>query len=82
VFDRRHYPADEDHWGAVESGANKIARISVAGEKRPDYDGDGKADLAVYRSATGEWFILNSSTSTLSHVNWGAPSLGDIPARR
>ena len=29
-----------------------------------DYDGDGKADLAVYRSTT-EWFIHRSSDDTL-----------------
>lgn len=26
-----------------------------------DYDGDGKADLAVRRAATSQWFVLNSS---------------------
>ena len=26
-----------------------------------DYDGDGVADLAVYRPSTGEWFVRPSS---------------------
>jgi hypothetical protein len=43
-----------------------------------DYDGDGRADPAVYRTTTGEWFILNSSGPP-THVGWGAPSLGDVP---
>jgi len=48
-----------------------------------DMDGDGKADLVVYRGSTGEWFWLSSSTGYSydgAHgVLWGAPSLGDVP---
>jgi hypothetical protein len=28
-----------------------------------DYDGDGEADITVYRPSTGHWFILLSSTN-------------------
>ena len=41
-----------------------------------DYDGDGKADIAVYRSGT--WYRTRSSTGTYDTVNFGIP--GDIPA--
>jgi hypothetical protein len=44
-----------------------------------DYDGDGSADFAVYRSTTGDWHIVLSSTSTASVVGWGYPPGGDIP---
>ena len=37
-----------------------------------DYDGDGKADLGVWRPSTGEWFIVRSSNGTLLGQQWGA----------
>ncbi len=38
-----------------------------------DYDGDGRTDIAVFRSATGEWHILLSSTNFTAFVSyqWG-----------
>ena len=36
-----------------------------------DYDGDGKTDIAVFRRATGSWFILRSSTQTGIALTWG-----------
>ena len=47
--------------------------------KEGDYDGDGKADLTVYRPSTGTWFTQHSSTNygTSAAFQWG--SSGDIP---
>jgi hypothetical protein len=46
-----------------------------------DYDGDGKADPAVYRPDTGFWLIAKSATSytTAISVQWGVQALGDVP---
>jgi hypothetical protein len=38
-----------------------------------DYDGDGRADIGIYRFSTGEWFIRRSSDGGLVYVQWGAP---------
>jgi FG-GAP repeat len=38
-----------------------------------DFDGDGKSDIAVFRSSEGIWYISPSNTG----VQWGG--IGDIP---
>src|SRR5262249_49676693 len=46
-----------------------------------DYDGDGKADFAVYRSTTGEWWIRRSSDNGVTYVVWGGlPGDRPVPA--
>lgn len=42
-----------------------------------DYDGDGKADLAVFTPSTGIWSIRLSKTGSLSQTQFG--TIGDVP---
>lgn len=42
-----------------------------------DYDGDGKADFAVYNSSTANWTIRYSVTGQVTTTQWG--SSGDVP---
>jgi uncharacterized delta-60 repeat protein len=42
-----------------------------------DFDGDGKADVSVYRPSTNIWYRLLSSNSSVLQNNFG--SVGDIP---
>lgn len=45
-----------------------------------DFNGDGKADLAVYHEATGNWFIQKLNGTTLGYaVNWGFPGAIAVP---
>ena len=43
-----------------------------------DYDGDGKADIAVYRN--GDWYILRSSDGGVTSVGWGIAQDIPVPA--
>ena len=48
-----------------------------------DYDGDGRADVAVLRPAEGGeesvWYVVRSSDGGVVRRQWGAVSLGDEP---
>ncbi|HMC78291.1 MAG TPA: FG-GAP-like repeat-containing protein [Vicinamibacterales bacterium] len=48
-----------------------------------DIDGDGAADLVLWRASTGTWFWLTSTTgynyASAGSKQWGNQSLGDVP---
>ena len=65
--------------GAPGSPSAALLTIARSGRRTAgaDFDGDGKADIALYRPGTGQW-LVSQSTAGPKLVAFGAPKL-DIP---
>lgn len=81
TFFGRWYVTDE---GAANGfSVSQSFRFTIFGEaatptraKHADFDGDGKADISVFRPNDGNWYILNSSNNGFSATNFGLS--GDV----
>jgi hypothetical protein len=60
---------DTQSFGVVVAGLGPVAVN--------DFDKDGTTDLAVWRAADGNWYIVNSSTGATTVRQWGGN--GDVP---
>ncbi len=72
-------PSPYISWGL---GATPTFDLAVPG----DYTGDGKADLAVWRSGagqpdTGYWYVLNSDDNNKTYFTRAWGTTGDVPVQ-
>jgi hypothetical protein len=45
-----------------------------------DYDGDGRADISIFRNATGYWYVMLSGSGSWLTVKWGMSDDVPVPA--
>jgi hypothetical protein len=75
-------PADNGNIGAAWAFTRAQRAVSLSSN---DFDGDGKADPAVYRPMNGYWFILSSEsgyvpTASAWWFQWGLDGDQPVPA--
>ncbi|MCY7345812.1 MAG: FG-GAP-like repeat-containing protein [Pyrinomonadaceae bacterium] len=67
------YNLGSGFWGGGQSAS------PTAGRTRFDFDGDGKADVSVYRPSNGTWY-LQQSTAGFTGVQFGVAADKIVPA--
>ncbi|HEX6596617.1 MAG TPA: PQQ-dependent sugar dehydrogenase [Acidimicrobiales bacterium] len=62
------------YYTSYTNGGQVRRIVHPAGTTEGDYDGDGDAEIGVFRPSTGTWFVRNGSPAS---VAWGVD--GDVP---
>ncbi len=63
--------ATDQHFSLVAYNYTEQQQPPVSRNKASDFDGDGQADIAVFRQSSGSWFILRSFDNTFAAVQFG-----------
>jgi hypothetical protein len=66
---------DATRAGSVAWGSGSVGDVPLTG----DFDGDGRADVAVWRPADSTFYWLNAATLRTGLKQWGVSAAGDIP---
>jgi hypothetical protein len=59
-------------------GVSAVFRVTTYGGAANDFDGDGKADIAIFREEWGAWLIYPSESGVPYGLGWGRDP-ADIP---
>lgn len=76
-------PPSSGTWYIIQSSNNTMSapQFGLGSDKLvpADYDGDNKADVAIYRPSTSEWVISKSSDSSLLTYQFGNSTDKPVP---
>lgn len=74
------FDADGDLWASpMSKGVVEITLGRTPARTRFDYDGDGRADVSVYRPSEGNWYVQRSRDG-FAATSWGLATDKIVPA--